>query len=372
MIYFENASRGLEGFNTHVMSYTLCTSLSNLLERDFYFDYEIPCSTPPDFAVTGDRKDKFAVLLNSERSLVSDLLVLPNRRAFEIDRDVENKRELQLVYSYFVTTEAMKERFKDSIIWNSFAVGRFDLTREYLLSLDLLEWTHTKASNLGYFYFLPRAEKQALMDSVKIKYIRPIEEVVGRIASQIGTFNAVHLRMGDFLTLYDSDVYSLDPGKFASYVSLEFGDRELPIVVATDGLNQKEIIRSIFSSSKIYFIDEFIMDEYGREFGELPFTDFNVLTVIDQLLCASADKFIGTYRSTFTSVIHRLRQERYGKKDFYFFPDGTVEKLLNDAGHIAADRHGFFDWNRYSAFAEDHRAMAWMREWDHDLTMLDV
>ncbi|MBV9241149.1 MAG: hypothetical protein JO314_03990, partial [Acidobacteria bacterium] len=51
MIYLENASKGLDGFTTHLMSYTFAISLSKFLGMPFYFDYEIPCSTPPEYAL---------------------------------------------------------------------------------------------------------------------------------------------------------------------------------------------------------------------------------------------------------------------------------------------------------------------------------
>lgn len=371
MLYFENASRGAEGFNTHVMSYTLAASLSNFLGRGFYFDHEIPSSTPPDFAFSDPFREKFALLLKSERSLVSDLLVLPCRRVHEIDRDVAKKLELQLVYSYFVTTEEWKARFGQTLIWESFGAGRISLTREFLLSFDLIEWTHTKLSHPGYFYFLPRAEKELLLDKIRLRYIEPIEQIAERIVAEIGPFNSAHLRFGDFEQIYRSDEFSVDPATFNRFVRAVFPDDRLPVLIATDGLQEKDKLRAIFEGYRLVFIDELVFDEYSADFSKLPFTDFNVLTVIDELICASGREFIGTYRSTFTGIIHRLRQERYGKNDFNFFPDEKVARLLSADGKIAPDRSGFFDWNRYSAFAEDHAAMAWKREWDSRLTSID-
>ena len=52
MIYFENYKRGRgTGLNNHVIPYTFCSALSNFLDRDFYFDSEIPTNVPPPFAV---------------------------------------------------------------------------------------------------------------------------------------------------------------------------------------------------------------------------------------------------------------------------------------------------------------------------------
>ena len=91
MIYFENHRKGAAGLNNHVIPYTLCISLSNFLGMDFFFDFEHPSSYPPDYAANGDEQDKFEILMKSPRSLVSDLVKIPNRRVYEVDRERENK-----------------------------------------------------------------------------------------------------------------------------------------------------------------------------------------------------------------------------------------------------------------------------------------
>ena len=372
MIYFENASRGTEGLNTHVMSWTICISLSNFLDRDFYFDYELPSSTPPDYAARPEFKDRFRILMESPRSIVSQLVDIPNRRVSEIDRSVSDKAEFQLLYSHFATTEEMKKRFEGTIIWDSFAVGRISQTREELADKALIEWTHTKLSNPSIFYFLTREEKRMLLDSVKIKYLSSLETLASKIGEQIGPHNAVHLRLGDYFDNYGADGYEVNVERFRAYVKAVFLDESIPVLIATDGLQEKETFTRIFEGYDLTFIDEHIFDEYRREYGELEFTDFNALTILNQLLCTTAGSFIGTYRSTVTGIIHRLRQERYAKSNFDFFPDEKVATLLDANWTIAPDRSGFFDWNRYSVFAENHSAMAWMREWNHELSSIDV
>jgi hypothetical protein len=372
MIYFENASKGTEGFNTHVMSYTFCVSFSKFLGLPFYLDFEIPSSTPPAYALKPDLKDRFSILMDSDRSLVSDLLDMPADRVFEIDRHSANKAEFQLLYSYFATTDEMRERFENTMMWDFFGFGRFPMIREQLQGVDLIEWTHTKLANPSTFYFLPRKEKEELLAACAIRYIEPLEDLAATLIEQLGRFNAVHLRLGDFRTNYASDEFSVDGPRFCEFVRANLADPDLPVLIATDGLDEKEVFEEIFAGAKVTFIDELVFDDFRARYAGLPFTDFNALTVLNQLICAAADTFIGTYRSTFTTIIHRLRQERYGKVDFHFFPDGRVARLLNDEMKIAPDRSGFFDWNRYSVFAEDHSSMAWMREWDHKKTSLDV
>jgi hypothetical protein len=373
MIYIENAAKGLDGFTTHVMTLVFSICFSKFLGRPFFLDYEIPCSTPPEYASRPEFKDKFSILMNSERSLVSQLVDMPADRVFEIDRTVSNKASYEKLYSYFATTDEMKARFGQTAIWDFFGFGRFSLTREELQTFDLIEWTHTSMSNPSCFYFLPRKDKEALLASIQVRFIPEIESLASDIIGDLGTFNAVHIRLGDFLTNYATDQfpYRIEAERFREYVDVNFPDRSIPVLIATDGLQEKEVFATIFEGYKTVFIDEFIFDNFRERYEALPYTDFNSLTILNQLICAAGELFIGTYRSTFTSMIHRLRQERYGKKDFLFLPDERVAVLLGPDMKIHKDRTGFFDWNGYTVFTPDHATLSWRREWDFDLTSID-
>jgi hypothetical protein len=372
MIYYENASYGMEGFNTHLLAYTFCISFSNFLDRDFFFDYEIPSSTPPDFAFRDEYKDKFKILLESERSLVTDLVEKPagTRRRFEIDRHSHNKISFELLYPYFATTEEIKAKFGGTFIWDSFAVGREGLIKEQLQSYDLIEWLNPKLSSPSVFYFLNKPEKDALLKSVQIKYREDIENLARKIVGEQGKFNSFHLRLGDFLNVHKGEFW-FNVERFKKYVKATFADTETPILAATDGLYEKALFSEMLEGYKVVFIDELIFDEYREDYENLNFTDFNVLTILNQLICANSEIFIGTYRSTMTSVIHRLREERFNKTDFNFFPDEKVARLLAPDFTIKPDKQGFFDWNKYSVFSENQMAIAWMREWNFDFCSLN-
>lgn len=369
MIYFENGSYGAEGLNTHVYSWTLCIALSNFLDRDFYFDYEVPSSRPPEYVLRHEFKEKFKILIESPRSLVSDLMDIPNRRVNQIDRGIENKIGFQLLYSHFATTDAIRKKFQNTIVWDSFACGRKPLVREELTAYDLIEWTHSKVSSVAYFFFLEREEKVALLKSVAIRYRADIEALAARIDAGVGSHYAVHVRLSDFLGFGEHE-YSFEAERFKQYLDRVFPDRSLPVMIATDALYEKELIASAFDRFKTVFIDELIFDEYRDAYGSLDLTDYNVLTALNQLLCGSAQIFVGTYRSTVTGIIHRLRQERLGDRRFDFWPDERVRKVLSPEWKLTPDRSGFFDWNRFSVFSETHQQMAWMREWDYQLTSI--
>jgi hypothetical protein len=369
MIYFENGSYGAEGLNTHVYSWTMCIAFSNFLGRDFYFDYEVPSSRPPEYVLRPEFKERFKILVDSPRSLVSELLDIPNRRVDKINRDVDNKIGYQLLYSHFATTAARREQLQNTIVWNSFAMGRIPIVREVLNEYDLVEWTHSKVSSVAFFFFLEREEKRRLLESVAIRYRSDIEALAERIEKDVGPHYAVHVRLSDFLGFGD-DEYSFTAERFKGYLDNLLPDRSKPVLIATDALYEKQLISSAFEGFRVTFIDELIFDAYHDAYRELEFTDYNVLTILNQLICGSADKFVGTYRSTVTGIIHRIRQERLGDRTFDFWPDERVRKVLSPDFKLTPDQSGFFDWNRFSVFSETHQQMAWMREWDYELTAI--
>lgn len=371
MLNFENHRRGHAGLNNHVIPYTFCIALSNFLDRDFYFDFEVPTFTPPAFAVSGKLKEKFEIVMNSPRSLVSDLLQIENRRRFEIEREVPNKIRIEDPMLTFATTEDQRRKYEGSFIWNFFSLGRKAHLKEELQNYDLIEIGSNSLINNTFYFFLSRPEKNALMRASEIRYTDDIEKLSSAIVKELGTYNSIHIRLGDFLTAYKSDGYHIDADGIRNCFKAIFTDRELPVWVATDGLDQKDLFADLLSGFNYRFIDELIFGDFLPEFRQLGFTDFNVLSVLNQLICANAETFIGTCRSTLTSVIHRIRQERYGKTDFYFLPDERTMRVMGPDYKLKPDAKGFFEWNLYSVFAEHYEYPAWMREWNYNLTAID-
>ncbi len=316
MIYFENCSKRTEVFNTHVIAYTLCISLSNFLGREFYFDFEIPSSSPPEFAQNPEWAEKFGILIASPRSLVSDLLMIPNRRVYEIDRSLGKKIELQHAHSHFLTTEELRAKYGATMIFEHFGMGRMCLTREELNGLDLVEWTDTRLSNPSYFFLLGRPEKRDLLRSVELKYVTEIESLAETIIAELGDYNSVHMRLGDFVELRPEYGASARSGEFASYIDAAF-PKDKKILIATDGLEEKHLIEGLFEGFDVTFVDELIFDQYRDEFTRLPFTDFNVLTILSQLVCAASKTFVGTYYSTFYRRYSQTSSGAPPKKGFH-------------------------------------------------------
>lgn len=372
MIYFESYQKGYIGLNNQLISYTLCVSLSNFLERDFFYDYDRPSATPPDYAVNSKLKGKFKILMDSKRSLVTDLLNIPVPRCYEIDRNVENKIRYDDIMKRFMTTREQRAQYENTLFWDFFSLNRKHLIKEELQNFDLIEIGESNLVNVSYFYFLNKKDKTELLNSVKIKYTDAIERLANKISFELGKFNSIHIRLGDFLIVRAREGYQMRIERFRKYLEANVTDQTLPILIATDALHEKELFAKLLKDYKCTFIDELIFNEYSKEFGELEFTDFNVLTAINQLLCAGSESFIGTAGSTFTGIIHRLRQERFDKTDFNFHPDDRINKLLTFEYKIKPDHKGFFDWNRYSIFSGSSSDPGWMREWNYNFTSLNI
>src|SRR5688500_18406132 len=151
MIYFQNHNNGYAGLNNHVVPYTLCIAISNFLERDFFFDYEIPTSTLPDVHPVGKLKEELEFVATSKRSLVSELVEIPNRRCFEVDRNVEGKVRIEDPMSHFLTGEEQRQKFESTMIWNFFSLGRQALIKETLEEAELVEFGKNSIINATYF-----------------------------------------------------------------------------------------------------------------------------------------------------------------------------------------------------------------------------
>ena len=115
-------------------------------------------------------------------------------------------------------------------------------------------------------------------------------------------------------------------------------------------------------NSQVMFLDEFT--------DALPELQGNMYGMMDQLICSVGERFAGTFGSTFTGYIHRLRGYHapafIADKGVYF-----INYPLDDAAYRDAIRHN--KWWANSVWwpqrdAERYRDENWSREfsftWD--------
>jgi hypothetical protein len=193
-----------------------------------------------------------------------------------------------------------------------------------------------------------------------------------RVADDIGSFNAVHLRRGDFKMTNGVTTLDRKPREAIEALDQVF-DRKDTLVVVTDERDDPFFREIKLAYPHHVFIDWHILDEYGTEFAQLPQNDSLSLAYLSQLVAAESKDFIGTMTSTFTSIIQRQRGNRGKDEPFRFLwnelpdPGVPVERGRHAISHcIALDRgvmveefEGPYSWNRVNQRINP----AWMREW---------
>ena len=149
--------------------------------------------------------------------------------------------------------------------------------------------------------------------------------------------------------------------------------RDTPLVIATDEAKDPFVAEVAAAFRTPIFIDQYIVDNYGRAFADLPAHDSIALAFLTQQIAGHAHEFVGTMTSTFTALIHRNRLNNGSAGPFRFLwnelpADGDEVKRGDHApsftvplrdGAMIETREGPYSWNRVSP----RLAPAWMREW---------
>lgn len=110
-------------------------------------------------------------------------------------------------------------------------------------------------------------------------------------------YNAIHLRRGDFLTCHESYARTVASNNQAMIkCKQEFINKIKTIYVSTNDMEDK-------------------FDDLKTEYNIMTWNDIkhvfkiddHLIPIYEMIICSKADSFIGSYLSTFTACIHRLR-----------------------------------------------------------------
>jgi hypothetical protein len=158
-----------------------------------------------------------------------------------------------------------------------------------------------------------------------IRYHPDIFAIAGELISLLGAYQytAVHIRRNDFQ--YEqartqaeetwNNIHELLP-------------EELPVYIATDETD--EVFREVFRHKRTALFWDDLMQQYsGPGFPE------KLIGPIEQLICAGANRFVGTDLSTFSSYIVRLRgyTRAPDMASYYHTERYTAPKAEPELGH---------------------------------------
>lgn len=235
---------------------------------------------------------------------------------------------------------------------------------------DLHIHTHS-LGHYSHFFYLDDERRRAVIDLMKrLRPKRPYLEAADRIAASLGTFNAIHIRRGDFVS---NELARRKISRAASITGQEVVanlasrmSRGEPLVVCTDGSHQDEF----FVPIRRHFREVIFLDQYIREnsvirkmIAELPRDDEAVEALLTQLVASKAQAFAGTLFSTFTALIHRLRGFANPDSHFlYCYNDFMSGPVRYENCEFLPVADGPFSWNRIR-YPVSPGAYSWLREW---------
>jgi hypothetical protein len=235
---------------------------------------------------------------------------------------------------------------------------------------DLHIYTPTLA-HYSHFFFLDQVHRREVIDLMKrLRPKQPYQEAADRIVASLGTFNAIHLRRGDFLsnelskrgiTRASSISGQEIVGNLASRLR-----RDEPLLICTDGSPSEEL----FGPIRKYFREVIFLDDYLREnfavraiVSQLAKDNEAVSALLIQLVASRAQTFVGTLFSTFTALIHRMRGLAGYDSTFLFCYNDFMSPLVRfkDCEFLPVD-DGPYSWNRVR-YPVSPDAYSWFREW---------
>jgi len=235
---------------------------------------------------------------------------------------------------------------------------------------DLHIRTHT-LSHYSHFFYLDEERRRAVIDLMKRLCPKlPYLQAADRIATGFGTFNAIHIRRGDFVS---NDLAKRKISRAASITGQEVVAnlasrmrRDEPLIVCTDGSPRDEF----FVPIRKHFREVIFLDRHMREsasirqvISELPRDDEAVEALLTQLVASRAQTFAGTLFSTFTALIHRLRGFANPESPFlYCYNDFVSARVRFENCEFLPVADGPFSWNRIK-FPVSPGAYSWFREW---------
>lgn len=216
----------------------------------------------------------------------------------------------------------------------------------------------------AYFFHLVADRRQPLFELLQT--IHPAEQYRDfaiEVTRALGRCNAAHIRRTDHLAGVP-DARRVTPWMIRdNLASVLPADERL--VVCTEADPAAAAFAPLLEHFEdVVFLSEFVLgDRALRErFASLDRHDDTALAVITQEVAGHAERFVGTFGSTFTGVIHRQRHLADPAEPFLFTGDFLGGDTRFERCEYRPVRTGPFTWNRH-AYPVPPGALAWLREW---------
>lgn len=376
-LHYTNYQSGESGLSNGIMSIEIGVVMAFLTNRFLLIDGNR--SPPANIVTYGDRVD------NTVPSRVTDLIDIPIPWSEPTDDPVDglpshelSDRHLGTSVFYVPGTVDIKSADAESFangrtIWLNASGASEDVAVLRVSENRDREHPRYNLTFYSYFFYLDDQTRRSVYRMLaRMQAKRELAELARKVAGDIGSFNAVHLRRGDFKVTYGVTTLDRQPWEAIEALDHHF-KRQDPLVIVTDERDDPFFSEIKQAFPHHIFIDHHVLDEYGDDFDALPHRDSLALAYLSQLIAAESEDFIGTMTSTFTAIIQRYRGNRGKAEPFKFLwnelPDQgdrlergrhpVSECVPLDHCVMIEESSGPYTWNRYSP----RIAANWMREW---------
>jgi len=212
-----------------------------------------------------------------------------------------------------------------------FAAGRIPV------DLDRPEkFLHFENNLFGhYFYhvYCDKEQRNILKDKMAsaMRYKEMYFYMAKEVAKKLGSYNAAHVRRGDFFHQYSEFLKGIDTGdKLLDQVKKFEEYNGLPLYIATDETN-RDLFDAFKGQYELAFYDDFGFDLTPLE-----------KAIVEQIICSNANFFMGTKPSTYSAKINKIRGEAGKQSDDYM---GINTVLYTEGGwkEMPKDRPAYID-----------------------------
>jgi hypothetical protein len=318
------------GLINQLMSIELAVGISEISKQDLCI-YNLKPNAPTYSASSGYNK-RPSVINNSNYFNIAEVLRWNNK-----DRVLFLNDDVKLDESY-KTIDNLMNCYVDLHDSNDldFSEGRTKLIFSENMNIK---------NTLGFYSrFFNNRDKS--LDAVlqSVRFPDEYYELSKLIAASLGDFNGLHLRLTDHISQRVNTTKEM----------FDFGIDKIndkgQLVLCTDEPNN-EIIKN--SSHNFIMLDSYIIDNFGKEFSNLRYTDEVSFGLLNNLVMQYSKNFVGTIGSTYTAYIHRgMNQKSDIEWHWFDYIDNPV---------YAESNSGKYSWNSISGI--DTVSKQWHREW---------
>lgn len=187
-----------------------------------------------------------------------------------------------------------------------------------------------------------------------LRYVDEIQCAAARVVTKLheyardandnptGSYDTMHVRRGDFISFYKQTVQSGEQ-LYEDHVQKVIAANRT-IYIATDE-QDKKYFETLGRHNRLYYLDDFkdLLEDL----------DPNYFGMLDQLIASTGDVFIGTFYSTFSGFINRLRGYRSQKaqlpgyelggiQSYYTYGDPRLSHARDTMLNYRSVRQGFW------------------------------